>query len=188
MDNSKRAPKVDKENDSVVRPLIKRKKGLGGFMKFLAAYVPALEHWIVIGGDNIFKRNLTEADANNLVQILNSEAWLATKVEADAKEIRIQNALLDFEAIYKEYPRKRGKRLGLKRLQNSVKTPEKYKLLMQAVLNYKKECEDQNKKEEYIKHFSTWVMDWNENIPVDTNVSSLPEESFEDISKNKIPS
>ena len=179
MGDSRRAKKVDKDLSPVVRPLIRTSKKRGGFMKFKAAYVPADESWLVFGKDQILKVGLSEQDAKNLSFLLNQGAW----VVKDSETVREKTKeVFNFEEVYKHYPRKLGKKQGIGKLGKTIKTKEKYELLLEAVQNYAAYCKEHDTEEKYIKHFDSWVSIWEKWIPIDTEVSSLPAESFEELS------
>lgn len=148
-------------------------------MKYLAAYVRSKETWIVFSGQQIIQDNLTEENAQTMCYLLNTAEWMGEKV---LKEQAIEEKrTLDFEKIYEIYPRKIGKKLGIQRLQSKVKTDEKYKLLLGAVEAYQDYCANSIKEEKYIKHFSTWVNEWEDWITGEiTETYSLP---FDELSK-----
>jgi len=70
----------------------------------------------------------------------------------------------DIELIYSEYPKKAGKTLGIKKLQDIIKTQETYDKILQGSKNYKRFCDSENTDQKYIKQFSTWVNQecWND--------------------------
>lgn len=155
------------------RKLIKSKKIEGDFMKYLAAYVRAKESWVVFSGQTIIQDNLTEEDASTMCYLLNTAEWMGAK---NLKEQAIEEKRsFDFEKVYEIYPRKIGKKLGLQRLYAKVKSEEKYKLLLGAVEAYKDYCDNSIKEEKYIKHFSSWVNEWEDWITGEiTETYSLP--------------
>lgn len=171
---------VDKKTKAVVRPLINKKKGLGSFMICKAAYVPFDESWIVFIDKTILKGGLGEEDAKNFCDLVNAGEWL---VKNSIKTVQKKTENFDFETIYELYPRKIGKKLGIKRLLINIKTPEKFQLLKEAVQTYAAFCLEHNTEEKFIKHFSTWVNAWEDWIPNDTDVNSLPQYTFDDITK-----
>lgn len=60
--------------------------------------------------------------------------------------------------LYQQYPLKKGKTVGLKKLTNQIKTKEDLELLQIAIRNYAEEVKDSDPK--YIKHFSTFASCW----------------------------
>lgn len=175
--------KVDKENQDVVRPLIKHKKGIGGFMKFRVAYVPMDEFWIVFRENYICEDKLTEDEAFRVAHFHNTREWLSAKVEKEVTDRQVVSAVLNYDEIYNHFPRKIGKKVGIARLKAKVKSIEKFNLLLEAVKHYAAYCERESIDEKFIKHFSTWVNVWEDWIPLDTKVSSIPQLSFDDITK-----
>jgi len=72
-----------------------------------------------------------------------------------------QNGALFLKAIeeaYKNYPLKKGKTVGVKRLLRQINSEEKLNQLRQAIKNYASECK--GKEPQYIKHFSTFANCW----------------------------
>jgi len=64
------------------------------------------------------------------------------------------HSLFDFEAIYKEYPLKKGKSKGIKICQLKIKTTEDYKALQGAIRRYRADCVQTGT---YIQHFNTFM-------------------------------
>ena len=62
------------------------------------------------------------------------------------------------EELYKKYPRKKGKKQGIKKtikyLKDNTYTKEQ---ILNAINNYKQEINKNNTEEKYIKHFSTFI-------------------------------
>lgn len=78
----------------------------------------------------------------------------------------------DFEAIYKLYPRKSGKSIGINRCKSKIKSQAKYDALKQAVINYASECRNENREDQYIKQFSTFMNVWEDYINLEKNSGS----------------
>ena len=79
----------------------------------------------------------------------------------------------DLEAVYRLYPRKIGKTLGMRKLRLQIRSESDYDELLVAVENYAKSV--QGRSMEYIKQFSTFVNCWRDYIqPVQQN-TSVPE-------------
>lgn len=66
----------------------------------------------------------------------------------------------DFDRIYQQYPRKLGKKQGMLVCRRQITTQAKYDALQTALNNYKAEIERLGTKPEYIKHFSTFMNNW----------------------------
>ncbi len=74
-----------------------------------------------------------------------------------------KQGILDIESIYLAYPKKIGKKRGLKALQNAIKTPERLLAAHKALDNYKRYLKAEKKTLQYTKLFSTFVSeieDW----------------------------
>lgn len=67
---------------------------------------------------------------------------------------------LDFEAIYRIYPRKEGKAYGMRNLIARVKDKETYDRVMKAAMNYAELCRVRGTEKQYIKMFGTFVNNW----------------------------
>lgn len=84
---------------------------------------------------------------------------------------------LDFEALYRAYPRKRGKTLGLEKCKRTIKTEKDYLDLKVAIENYRRISEAEQTEPQYLKHFSTFMSCWRdyleEEIFQDGNVIDL---------------
>jgi ribosomal protein S15P/S13E len=87
----------------------------------------------------------------------------------------------DLEAAYKNYPRKMGKKKGMQKLQRQIKTPEQYANLCKAINNYALHCEKSQTDQQYIKHFSTFVGEWEDwiELPDDAIVKTEEEKMLE---------
>lgn len=67
---------------------------------------------------------------------------------------------LDFEAIYRIYPRKEGKSAGMKKLAIHVTDEETYNRVMNAAKNYAMLCKSRGTELRFIKLFVTFVNNW----------------------------
>lgn len=65
---------------------------------------------------------------------------------------------LNFEKAYEGYPRKIGKARGMSAIAKQVKTQDELNDFCGAVLNYATECRLSQTEEQYIKHFSSFVV------------------------------
>lgn len=70
---------------------------------------------------------------------------------------------------YKNYPLKKGKTVGVKKLSKQIKSEEDLSQLILAIKNYAAECK--GKEPQYIKHFSTFASCWQDYITVETKKS-----------------
>lgn len=100
-------------------------------------------------------------DANQMTHQQNNQRTnqqVTTYKENKKKEIRNNNAHFDFEAVYQKYPLKKGKSRGMKKIQREIKRPEDFERFSRAVENYAGEVK--NTEPRFIKHFSTFVAEW----------------------------
>lgn len=97
-----------------------------------------------------------------------------------ALTLESRNQGFDFEAVYKIYPRKLGKKTGITWLKRNVKSRSRYSALLEAVMNYERYHKERGTEEQYLQHFVTWVKrfeDWTtDNMPNDMKfqVSKTP--------------
>lgn len=66
----------------------------------------------------------------------------------------------DFESLYLRYPRHVGKKKGLAKCHRLIDTPEKFDSLGRAVDNYAAFLKKNKAEEKFIKHFSTFMSEW----------------------------
>ena len=66
----------------------------------------------------------------------------------------------DFEAIYALYPRKLGRKRGLKLCESRIKSAELYSALERSVMNYARTVEAERTEQQFIKHFDTFMGCW----------------------------
>jgi hypothetical protein len=71
----------------------------------------------------------------------------------------------DFESIYREYPRHKGKTRGLKHCKARIKTSLQFDRLKSAVATYAAECRLKGTEEDYIKQFDTFMGCWQDFVP-----------------------
>lgn len=83
-----------------------------------------------------------------------SSIYLINKVNKYTNE----HLKTQIELLYKNYPIKKGKTVGVKRLLRQIKSDEDLNQLEKAIKNYASECK--GKEEQYIKHFSTFAGCW----------------------------
>jgi hypothetical protein len=67
---------------------------------------------------------------------------------------------LDFESIYRKYPRKLGKAEGIKKAQREVTTPEAFAQLSGAVDRFVADLRRRGTEEKFIPYFSTFMSSW----------------------------
>lgn len=69
-------------------------------------------------------------------------------------------SVIDFNILYQEYPRKVGKKAGLRLCKNAIKTPEALLAARKAVKRYSDYCRSNKVEPRFIKHFSTFMNSW----------------------------
>lgn len=72
---------------------------------------------------------------------------------------------------YKNYPLKKGKTIGVKKLVRQIQSPEQLSELQIAIRNYAAECK--GKEPQYIKHFSTFANCWQDYVTVEKKKSDF---------------
>jgi len=78
--------------------------------------------------------------------------------------------VLDFESLYRKYPRKEGKTKGLQACKAQIKSPEEYRALSFAIDRYSAHVKRQGTELKFVKHFSSFMScwrDWIEPEPAD---------------------
>jgi hypothetical protein len=84
-------------------------------------------------------------------------------------------ASFDFESVYERYPIKKGKKAAMKKLASSIKTQEQFDAFAKAVNNYLAEIAHNKTEPRFIKHFSTFVNNYEDYLNPDViqpNVTS----------------
>lgn len=82
---------------------------------------------------------------------------------------------LDFDALYKIYPRKEGKKRGIEICKRQIKTQDDYNKLELAIKNYARI----KKGSEFIKHFSTFMNEWSDWLDPDAGkILKRPQQEF----------
>lgn len=76
------------------------------------------------------------------------------------KDNDLTQCALDFDSIYRLYPRKEGKSAGLAKARAQISNAADFELLRQAITKYAAYCRAENKETKYIKHFSTFMSGW----------------------------
>ena len=116
---------------------------------------PKKFHVAGVQGEQVYL--VVDASFKQVLSVCESAGEAFDKIE------RLQKINFDFETIYKGYPRKIGKKRGIKWLKNHIKSEKKYANLAKALQNYTNHVESESIEEKYIMHFSTWVKryeDW----------------------------
>lgn len=71
-----------------------------------------------------------------------------------------QNNPFNLDALYIAYPRHIGRKIGLKRLGDMVKSQETYDQLKLAIYNYSEYIKKNKTEPRFIKHFPTFLSEW----------------------------
>lgn len=80
-------------------------------------------------------------------------------------------SLLDLESVYTEYPKKVGKKAGLKIAVRVIKTLDDMHKLRLAIHAYKQYLEKERTEAKFIKHFSTFMNSWTDWLDRDVGSS-----------------
>lgn len=103
------------------------------------------------------------------------------------KEIKKAVKTFDLESLYKKYPRKEGKKIGIERLSKQIKNEKDYELLSLAIDNYTKLCVKEKRIEKgFVKMFSTFASCWQDYIDVDFGKGSSNKSLAERIMKGEL--
>lgn len=74
----------------------------------------------------------------------------------------------DFETPYLKYPRRgEGKKNGMLRLQQTIKTEDQYKLFCQALDNYVELCRAEKRQRKFVLLWKTFVNNWEDYLELD---------------------
>jgi hypothetical protein len=79
---------------------------------------------------------------------------------------------LNFEALYKKYPRKEGKSKGLAVCKKRIKTIQQYDDLTSAIDRYAEHVRTQGTETCYVKHFSTFMNAWEDWLDPETGTGT----------------
>lgn len=104
--------------------------------------------------------NLTQ-DTTELSPQNDPSIFLIKKDNKKASKADFEKEILE---EYKNYPLKKGKTIGVKKLTKQIKTPEDLELLKTAIRNYSDEVKSSDR--QYIKHFSTFASCWQDYIEI----------------------
>lgn len=88
--------------------------------------------------------------------------------------------ILDFEILYRKYPRKLGKQKGIATCKAQIRGPEEFQALSLAIDRYAEHCRKNATEPRYIKHFSTFMHSWRDWLEAEAGTFlRLPEEEPE---------
>jgi hypothetical protein len=81
--------------------------------------------------------------------------------------------VFDFDSLYQKFPRKQGKQRGLKLCRQKIKTETAFKELELAIRNYTEYVQKNKTEQKFIKHFSTFMGEWEDWIRPEPDVLSV---------------
>ena len=124
------------------------------------------ELYVLHMGTRLCLKETEVREAWEILQALKVQAESpAAQAELQWEEPQADKPKLDFEMIYRMYPRKMGKASGLKWLREHVKSEKTFQELLGACNNYVHHLEQERVEEKFIKWFSTWVKTWRDWLP-----------------------
>ena len=91
------------------------------------------------------------------------------------ESLKIAGTNFDFENIYKNYPRKEGKKKGFQVCMKKIQTEQNFHDLKKAVENYSKHCDIMRQEIKYIKHFSTFMGEFEDWVNPDASLLEAPQ-------------
>lgn len=106
-----------------------------------------------------------DSHTTDVTNVTNERNTIAPSAKTDrARE-------LNFDQIYQEYPRKRGKLRGLRICRAQIKTPEDYENLKTALARFLDNCKSTGVEKKFIPYFSTFMSTWREWLDPETGQS-----------------
>lgn len=105
----------------------------------------------------VVKESLKELERNNIIKLqtrVRNQLIEENRIEENRTK---QNRVFDFEVAYLTYPKKLGKKAGMKKLQTCITTDAEYNNFCVAIRNYNKIIAQEETEKKYIKQFSTFV-------------------------------
>ena len=136
-------------------------------------FLDAIEKLEELGHLKVSKRNFEKLEVSEVAEH-------ATLHHITSQNITIQNpcstvveraATFDIEAIYRSYPRKQGKSVGMKKLKAQIKTQADYDDCLRAMANYKK---SETVAKGFVMLFSTWTNQWRDCLDSDYGKTHTP--------------
>lgn len=103
--------------------------------------------------------------------LTNPETYLDDRLESSYFQAIKPQPKMNLLSIYEKYPRKVGKKRGLKTLESQIKDPEKLQQCHTALDNYIANIKRQKLEAQFVKHFSTWANEWEDWIDDQTGSS-----------------
>lgn len=134
------------------------------------AYVPRHEWWLVFN---------TRTHVIAFTGLGEEEAKRACELLSDIKSVKVKSVKekepqFDFTPIYATFPRKKGKITGIQWLLKNVKTEKMFSDIMRACSNYADHCRFHKVDEVYIKHFDSWLRQYENWLPENQEQNQQP--------------
>lgn len=77
----------------------------------------------------------------------------------------------DFEGVYKKYPRKQGKSVGMRKLKSQIKTPARFEDFKKALDRFLEHHSNAGTSQEFYPYFSSFVSQWSDWLDPDVGKS-----------------
>lgn len=97
-----------------------------------------------------------------------------------------ENPALDFEGLYRTYPRREGKAAGMKKLRSTIKTEAEYLAFKGAMEAYIKLVKDRKSELQYIKQWVTFVNNWTDYLEDHSTPPSSPLDQLQRVLKGEL--
>lgn len=151
---------ASKENQSTIKVNIKYLSHVTGVeISSIVALLDFLENTSIISTDYNARSSAVARgrDISATLPLRTNERTIkrANDICATAKSDEI-----NLEQIYQAYPRKIGKKQGMKKLARVVKSQADFERVQKSVRNYTADCWAKKTGLEFIKHFSTFMNCW----------------------------
>jgi len=104
-----------------------------------------------------FLKRDCNADDNAKVTSIEHQPSFSSSSSKEQKTIAHAPRSLDFEALYRFYPRKKGKALGIAICKNKIKTPEQYGRVRAGIQALIDEAKQKGTELEFLPYFSTYM-------------------------------
>lgn len=113
-----------------------------------------------------------QESSRSLKPLSNSSSLDTTDTTDTTQQTQLPKpAPLDFDSLYRKYPRKDGKSKGMATCRAQIKTPEDFAALSLAIDRYGEHIRHHGTEAKYIKHFSTFMHSWRDWLEADTGTA-----------------
>lgn len=120
-----------------------------------------------------FKRSRPESDS------VAPTPPLRDKIE-DKRIKNIYSSFFDIEALYQAYPRKVGKTKGIEKLKKIIKSESDYQNVKTSIENYAGLVKAEQTDKKYIKHFSSFISNWEDYLEIEPSERKSLEDELRD--------